>query len=87
MIQPRFKGCPPICEDTNLPSFKTPKEMGAFNDENSPHSVTLAAWQCVKCGGWHEWMTEGGNTNGGFRARSRDIPERITKMIQRTKKA
>ena len=50
---PRFKGCPPICERTNLPSFETEKDRSDFIKMNCSQ-VTLQ-WFCSHCKRYHFW--------------------------------
>ncbi len=50
---PRFKGCPPICEEANLPSFQTRQEAEAFHERNGPGNYIIKLGVCRFCGCWH----------------------------------
>jgi hypothetical protein len=77
-IAQRFKGCPPICDIANLPSFKTLDELQAFVEKGC--STTDAKWQCHKCGGWHFW-SHGASVYDSSPRIHDGVPARIKELI------
>ena len=59
-MKPRFPGCPPICEKTNLPAFKVflkdpdlkiieSPEMEEFIKTHCPGAKVIGRWFCRHC--------------------------------------
>lgn len=55
---------PPLCSQTNLPSFKTVKDLEAFHNSQTPSCHQLHRWQCSFCGHWHSWGVAPDPTGG-----------------------
>ena len=50
---PRFTGCPPICQASNLPGFDSEASAGKWRAANCPSVDVEQSWECIKCGKWH----------------------------------
>jgi len=82
-LERRFRGCPPICDEANLPGFDGEAEAKAFNEANS-HPPIKELWRCRACGCWHYWSVERSDNNGGHRAGAQETPPRILDLMRRT---
>lgn len=81
----RFKGCPVICDATNLPSFESRAAGNKFNEVNAPSTPIHKVWQCKECMGWHFWGSApypAGASSGS--TRDQDAPPHILKVIKET---
>lgn len=74
---------PKICLATNLPAFDSESQLDDYNEPT--HWPILAKWHCRECHCWHYWSGAPGDTNGGTLAGSREVPERIKKLIEETR--
>jgi hypothetical protein len=81
---PRFKGCPPVCLEANLPSHETEAASLKFNTTvGAEHPApVLVRWKCRHCGGWHHWPTAHTDNSGSFKGGADVVPAHVKKLVR-----
>ncbi len=84
MFEPgeRFKGCPPICTATNLPSFETDTVLNKWRSERGLDDKVKRMWQCETCGKWHyQAQPRGPSGSSSSTERNSELPPNFKPFV------